>query len=109
MKYLFDDLKKKLRSLKNSNKKKVFYFGNTAKLEKSKFYLTDIRESRNFIYFGAVVYNEEITKKIAKIIDGKVNFALVDLEKKLLSKSKKEELIKKLKGLGVLTNKNIAA
>tara|TARA_Y100000741_G_scaffold185636_1_gene141071 strand:- start:535 stop:1566 length:1032 start_codon:yes stop_codon:yes gene_type:complete len=90
MKYLFDDLKKKLRLLKKSNKKKVFYFGNTAKLEISKFYLTDIRESRNFIYFGAVVYNDEITKKIAKIIDGKVDFALVDLEKKLLSKKKKE-------------------
>ena len=90
MKYLFADIKKKLRLLKKSNKKKVFYFGNTTKLERSKFYLTDIRQSRNFIYFGAIVYNDAIAKKIARIIDGKVDFALVDLEKKLLSKSKKE-------------------
>ena len=85
---MFDDLKKKINEVSKSKKIKVFYFGNTASTEKNSFYLTTTRENKNFIYFGAIVFSEKIAKKIAKIIDGKFNFILTDLEKKVISLNK---------------------
>jgi len=81
-------LKKKLKIINKSKKIKVFYFGNTVKKESNDFYLTEIKENRKFIYFGAVIFNNYYAKKIAKIIDGNVDLALIDVEKKILSKRK---------------------
>ena len=85
---MLEILKKKLRIINKSKKIKVFYFGNTVKKESNNFYLTEIKENRKFIYFGAVIYNNYYAKKIAKIIDGNVDLALIDIEKKILSKRK---------------------
>ena len=87
---MFKDLKKKINLIKKSKKIKVFYFGNTVKKESSSFYVTSIQENKSFIYFGAIIYNNKIAKKISKIVDGNFNFILVDIEKKVISKDKKE-------------------
>ncbi len=70
-----------------------FFLGNTKKKESTKFFFTPIRESRNFIFFGAIVYSDFIAKKILKIIDGKVDIVMVDIEKKVQSKNKKISLV----------------
>ena len=73
---------------KNSKKKVCFFLGNTKKLENRKFFFTPIRENKNFIIFGAIVYSDHIAKKILKVIDGKIDMILVDIEKKIQSKNK---------------------
>ena len=55
--------------------------------------MTPVRENRHFIFFGAIVYNESVAKKILQIIDGLVDIILVDIEKKVKSKSKSLGLV----------------
>ena len=62
---------------------------NTVKRENSNFYVTAVRENQKFIYGGAVIFNDFSAKKIARIVDGKVDFVLVDTEKKVISNKKK--------------------
>ena len=85
---MYKELIKKIKIVNKSKKKKVFYFGNTSKKESSRFYLTNIQENQKFIYFGAIIFNETSAIKIAKLIDGKVDLVLVDIEKKVISSSK---------------------
>ena len=87
---MYKELINKINLIKKSKKKKVFYFGNTAKKEAPNFYLTNIQENKKFIYFGAVIFNNKSAQKIAKIVDGKVDFVLVDIEKKVISRNKSE-------------------
>ena len=87
---MIKELKKKILILKKSKKKKVFYFGNTVKKETNRFYITPINENKRFIYFGAIIFSNYHAKKISKLIDGKVDFVLVDVEKKVFSKKKSE-------------------
>jgi hypothetical protein len=47
------ELKKRFRIIKKSKKIKVFYFGSTVKKESNNFYITEIKENKKFIYFGA--------------------------------------------------------
>ena len=49
-----------------------------------KFYLTSIQENRKFIYFGAIIFSNTSATKIAKLVDGKVDLVLVDIEKKAI-------------------------
>ena len=70
-----------------------FFLGNKKKKENTSFFFTPIRESRNFIFFGAIVYSDFIAKKMLKIIDGKVDIVMVDIEKKVQSKNKKISLV----------------
>ena len=87
---MYKELLKRIKYIKKSKKKKVFYFGNTAKKENNSFYLTNIQENNKFIYFGAVIFNNQSAQKIAKLIDGKVDLVLVDVEKKVFSKKKRD-------------------
>jgi hypothetical protein len=90
----YQELINKIRIINRSKKRKVFYFGNTSKKEVPKFYLTNIQENRKFIYFGAIIFNNSSATKIAKLVDGKVDFILVDIEKKVISALKnKNEII----------------
>ena len=57
------------------------------------FYFTPIRETKNFYYFGIILFNDFLTKKICKIIDGKFDSIFVDAEKKSYSTKKKDYLI----------------
>ena len=71
-------------------KKSCFLFGTTKKRINQNYYLTPNRESQKTIYAGAILYGNRITKKLAKKIDGKVNYLFVDIEKK--SSNKKDAL-----------------
>jgi len=78
---------------KKTKKKICFFLGNTKKSENKIFFFTPIRENRNFIFFGAIVYSDQIAKKILSIVDGKVDIILVDIEKKVISKDKRKSLV----------------
>jgi predicted dinucleotide-utilizing enzyme len=74
--------------------------GNTAKQDNIGWYLTPLREFDKFFVSGVVVYNEEAAKYAAKLADNKVDYILVDSEKKIPKKSDKdivnvEKLVKK--------------
>ena len=83
---MYEDLKIKIKEISKSRKIKVFYFGNTAGIEKNSFYLTALRKNYKFEYFGAIIFSENSAKKISKIVDGKFDFILLDVEKKVISK-----------------------
>ena len=85
---MYGVLKNTIRTINKSKKIRCFFLGNTVKKENSNFYVTPVRENRKFIYASAVIYNDFSAKKIAKRIDGKVDFLLIDTEKKVISKKK---------------------
>ena len=79
---------KKIKQLSNKNKKlSGFIIGNTTKLEKKKFYFTPIRVTEKMVLSGIIVYSEVYAKLAAKYIDGKVDYVLVDAEKKIPPKN----------------------
>ena len=59
---------------------------NTSKKYSNSFYTTPIRESKRAFYCGAVVFENKVTEEISKMIDGKVDYVYVDLEKKISNK-----------------------
>ena len=90
------NLKKIINTIKKRNKenKKIcFFLGNTKKLENKSFFFTPVRENQECFFFGAIVYNDNIAKKILKNIDGLVDYIFVDVEKKVKSKNTNLELI----------------
>lgn len=82
----FKDLKKRIlvvrRIAKTKGKQAAIFISNTKKVENTNFYFTPVRETKNYIYFGVVLFDGSIARKIAKIIDGKFNIIFVDTEKK---------------------------
>ena len=68
------------------NKTTVFLIGNTAKVEDAEFYLSPIRNYNQIVVAGAIVFGEEVAKKIARMIDGLVDYVFVDSEKKIVDK-----------------------
>jgi hypothetical protein len=91
------DLKTVLSTIakRSKEKKKIscFFIGNTKKKEERNYYITPIRENERFIFSSCIVFNDSIAKKTAKILDGKVNYILVDTEKKIDSKNKSLGLV----------------
>lgn len=85
---MYDKLKFTLKVLNKSNKIKCIFLGNTVKKENSSFYISDVRENEKFIYSSIIIYNNFFAKKISSFIDGKVDYVLVDTEKKIISKNK---------------------
>ena len=57
--------------------------GNTSKSEKNEFYFTPLRDTKSMVVSGIIVYSETYAKKAAKYLDGKVDYILVDAEKKI--------------------------
>ena len=82
---MYDILKNTIETINKSKKIRCFFLGNTVKRENSNFYVTAIRENQKFIYAGAIIFSNFSAKKIAEIIDGKVDFLLIDTEKKAIS------------------------
>ncbi len=74
------DLKK---LAKKEKKLSGFMIGNTSKSEKNNFYFTPIRNTKSMVVSGIIVYSETYAKKAAKYLDGKVDYILVDSEKKI--------------------------
>ncbi len=92
MRNIYKELILKIKEIKKTaileEKKTVFFVGNTKKKENILFYLTPIRHTQNYVYFGIVIFNDNTAKKIAKIVDGKFDLIFVDTEKKTFKKSK---------------------
>ena len=74
------------KQTKLKKKKSCFLFGTTKKRINQSYYLTPNRESQKTIYAGAILNGNRIAKKLAKKIDGKVNYIFVDIEKKSTNK-----------------------
>ena len=64
-------------------KKTGFTIGNTAKKSEEGLYFTPIRNSILMVLGGIIVYSESQAIEIAKALDGKVDYILVDAEKKI--------------------------
>lgn len=73
------------RIAKQKGKLTGFTIGNTAKIDESGFYFTPIRETFQMITAGVIVYNEEQAVNVSQIVDGGVQYVLVDAEKKVSS------------------------
>ena len=82
---MYDNLTNTIKVINKSKKIRCFFLGNTVKKESSSFYVTAIRENQKFIYAGAIIFSDFSAKKIAKIVDGKVDLLLIDTEKKAIS------------------------
>lgn len=81
-----EDLKK---LAKKKRKKSVFLISTTKKEFKGEFYYTPQRESVKSIFCGVVVNSNGIAKKISKILDGKIDYIFVDIEKKIHNRKDK--------------------
>ena len=86
----YNKINEVLKSLKNyaslKKKKSCFLVGTTKKKSFRNFYLTPLRESQKTVYAGAIIYDNETAEKIAKKIDGKVDYVFIDIEKKITNK-----------------------
>jgi len=76
-------LKELLKIAKTEGKPSGFCIGNTAKIDKSGLYFTPIRITPIMVIAGVILYSEKQAIDIAKIVDGKVDYVLVDAEKKI--------------------------
>ena len=80
----------KLNKIKiKTQKKLIFSIGNTMKKDSGDYYFTPPRIFQDFIIFGIVVYDDKFAKLSTRMLDGKVDYIMVDAEKKILPKSNK--------------------
>lgn len=71
---------------KEAKKKKLltgFVISNTSKKFNGEYFTTPIRETKNILFSGVIIYSEKKLSKIIKKIDGKVDYIIVDAEKKI--------------------------
>ncbi|MFH1683766.1 MAG: NAD(P)-binding domain-containing protein [Candidatus Margulisiibacteriota bacterium] len=71
---------------KDEEKQTGFCIGNTAKIDKNGLYFTPVRSTEVMVLGGVIVYSEKQAIDIAKAVDGKVDYILVDAEKKIPDK-----------------------
>ena len=96
-----------LKISKNKKKLSGFIIGNTSKIEtKDEYFFTPIRTTEKMVFTGIIVFSERYAKMAAQYIDGKVNYIIVDAEKKIPPKKngkpsnierRVKEIIKKTK------------
>ncbi len=86
MKNYFKDFEDKIlylkKTAKKEGKKTAFFISNTKKFENVLFYTTPIRKTKHYVYFGIVLFDDSVAKKIAKKVDGNFDVIFVDTEKK---------------------------
>jgi len=87
-----DLLKQILAKGNQQNKLTGFTIGNTTKIDHHGLYCTPLRETTIMVTAGAIVYSEEQAIDIAKIVDGQVDYILVDAEKKIPNEQAPEVL-----------------
>tara|TARA_B100000902_G_C27297077_1_gene910620 strand:- start:1242 stop:2300 length:1059 start_codon:yes stop_codon:yes gene_type:complete len=81
---LIKEIKKINKIAKNNNKLTGFIIGNTSKIEKSdEYFFTPLRTTEKMVYSGLIVFSEKFARLASKYIDGKINYILVDAEKKI--------------------------
>jgi len=74
----------KLNKIKNIEKKKlIFSIGNTVKIDSKDYYFTPVRIHEDLIIFGIIVFKDKYAKICSKVLDGKVDYIMVDAEKKI--------------------------
>ena len=87
-----------IRSLKKGAKKKKlltgFVISNTSKKFNGKYFTTPIRETKNILFSGVIIYSDKILSKIIKKIDGKVDYIIIDAEKKISAVFSKDGVTK---------------
>jgi len=71
---------------KKEGLKTGFTIGNTSKKNNNSLYFTPVRNTGVMVFAGVIVYSEKQAIDIAKAIDGKVDYILVDAEKKIPAK-----------------------
>jgi hypothetical protein len=76
-------LKKILDLSQHENKPSGFCIGNTAKIDGEGLYLTPLRNMSSMILSGVIVYSEKLAAEVARMVDGVVDYVLVDAEKKV--------------------------
>lgn len=76
-------VKKIIDSAQAENKLSGFCIGNTAKFDERGLYFTPVRNALRMVVAGVIVYSEQQAVDIVKIIDGRVDYVLVDAEKKI--------------------------
>lgn len=64
-------------------KKTVFIIANTAKIEDMDFFMIPVRNYRQAVVSGVIVFSEVMARTVAKSIDGLVDYIFVDAEKKI--------------------------
>ena len=79
---MLDLVNQRVSDLRRFDKKIIFTIATTSKIEKEN-YLTPVRETRDFVTSGCVIFEKTILKELLKILDGNVDIILVDQEKKL--------------------------
>ena len=75
-----------LRIASLQGKDTIFLIGNTSKIIEDDFYTTPVRIYNQFVVTGVIVSGEKIAQRIAKSIDGKVDYIFVDSEKKIIDR-----------------------
>lgn len=63
-----------------------FCIGNTRKVNESGLFFTPVRETSRLVVSGAIVYSDEQAAALARAVDGRVDYVLVDAEKKISPK-----------------------
>ena len=74
------------------NKKTGFCIGNTRKVSTSGLFFTPIRHTEKLVAGSVIVYSVAQAEEIVNKIDGKVDYILVDSEKKISSELYKEDV-----------------
>ncbi len=75
-----------------SGKSTGFTIGNTAKTAVGGAYLTPLRETSLLVASGIIVYSEDQAARAARAADGRVDYVLVDAEKKIPNPSARGRL-----------------
>jgi len=75
-------IKENIVKMQAYNLKTIFTIATTSKQEDQP-YITPIRYTNDFAVCGCVIFNQSILLEIIKILDGNIDFILVDSEKKI--------------------------
>ena len=85
-KQLQESLNKILKLSQKKRKFSGFTIGNTSKIDNKNYYFSPLRDTEKIVFSGIVLYSEHLAKIVAKYVDGKVDYVLVDAEKKISPK-----------------------
>lgn len=77
-------LVKKIQDIAHGQKKATgFCIGNTSKIDSNGLYFTPLRIMPQMVLSGVVVYSERKAMEVASLVDGEVDYILIDAEKKI--------------------------
>lgn len=86
----FQDVREKVSQLQTIKYKTFFTIATTSKYETTS-YMTPIRHSDTFSVTGCILFQESDLSKVIELVDGKVDYILVDSEKRIPSHPEKKK------------------